>query len=169
MPKRIIIVTLAIAICLLVAGLMWVRAQTHSGFQIGIKFIGMTNNAAGLLGTSDRVLAVFSVTNRAGSPIEDAGFYYIEMSGEAWTYSPLGAGSPMGSGGRIPRHGCGTILTRIPTNGIPWRVIVPYTRTTLSSQIAGGVRDALDSALKRPSFDFNRYDKGAPRSDWVKP
>ena len=148
---------------------MWVRAQTHSGFQIGIKFIGMTNNAAGLLGTSDRVLAVFSVTNRAGSPIEDAGFYYIEMSGEAWTYSPLGAGSPMGSGGRIPRHGCGTILTRIPTNGIPWRVIVPYTRTTLSSQIAGGVRDALDSALKRPSFDFNRYDKGAPRSDWVKP
>ena len=169
MPKRIIIITLAIATCWLLVRLMWLRAQMHSSSQIGIAFVGVTNNAAGLLGTSDRVLAVFSVSNGAGSPIEDAGFYYIEMSGNWWTYSPLGSGSPMGSGGRIAPHGCGTILTRIPTNGVPWRVIVPYSRTTRLSQIVEGVRDALDRAVKRPSFDFDRYGRGAPRSNWVKP
>lgn len=142
---------------------MWVRAQMRSGSQIGVTFIGVTNNLAGLLSTSDKALAVFSVTNGTPSPFVDRGFYYVETSASVLTYCPLG------STGTLPPHGCGTILTRIPTNAASWRVVVPYSRTTLPSQIMGGVRDALDRALKRPSFDFDRYGKGAPRSDWVKP
>jgi hypothetical protein len=163
MPKRIIIVTLAIAISWLLVWLMWVRAQARSGSQIGVTFMGVTNNVAGLLSTSDKALAVFSVTNSTGSPFVDRGFYYVETSASMLTYCPLGSAST------LPPHGCGTILTRIPTNAASWRVIVPYSRTTLSSQFVGRVRDLLDRALKRPGFDFDRYGNGAPRSDWVKP
>jgi hypothetical protein len=163
MLQRIVILTIGTALFLLLAGRIWLQAQTHLGSQVGIKFIGLTNNSAGLLGSSDKVLAVFSVTNNVGSPIEAAFFYYIETSGYWSSYAPLGAG------GQVAPRGCGTILTRIPTNGVPWRVIVPYSRATLPGQIAGGVFDAMESALKRPRFGFNRYGKGAPTSDWVKP
>jgi len=134
----------------------------RSGSQIGVTFIGVTNNVVGLLSTSDKALAVFSVTNSTASPFVDRGFYYVETSASVLPYCPLG------SAGTLPPHGCRIILTRIPTNAASWRVIVPYSQTTLPSQIVGGVRDALDHTLKRPSFDFDRYGKGAPRSDWVK-
>jgi hypothetical protein len=104
MPKRIITATIATPICLLIVGLIWALVQARSATQIGIKFIGLTNNSAGLLGTSDKLLAAFSVTNGADSPIEDAGFYYIEMPGSWRTYSPLG------SGGQIPPYGQGRLV-----------------------------------------------------------
>lgn len=161
MTKRVFPAAFATAIGLLIVWLMWVLPQPNLKTQIGINFIGVTNNSAGLLGTSDRLLAVFSVTNGANSSIADEGFYYIERPGSWLTYEPLG------SGGQIPPHGCTTILTRIPTNGVLWRVVVPYSRTGLFNQILGRVRDTLDRALKLPLFDFDRYGNGAPRSNWV--
>src|SRR5436190_2180497 len=129
MLKRITTIMIGAIICLLAAGLLWLQTQTHLGPQVSIKTVGFTNNSAGLLGVSDKTLALFSVTNRATSPIEATSFYYIETSGYWSSYAPLG------SGGQIPPRGHGVILTRIPTNGTPWRVIVPYSRTTRPAQI----------------------------------
>ncbi len=173
MPKRIIALTIGTALCLLLAGFVWLHAKAHLGSQVGIKFIGLTNNSAALLGGSDKVLAVFSVTNRTGSPIEPASFYYIETA-TVWKSAGDWSGywssyAPLGSGGQLAPHGFGTIFTRIPTNGVPGRVVVPYSRTTLPTEIVSAARDALEDALKRPKYDFNRYGKGAPTSDWVKP
>lgn len=161
--KRGIITAIAAVLCVLLMGFLWLQAQIHVGCQVGIKFVGFTNNSAGLLGLPDKTLAVFSVTNGAASPVEPTSFYYIETHGCWSSYAPLG------SSGRIAPHSCGTILTRIPTNGTPWRVIIPYSRTNLPVQIADAIRDALEDALKRPKYDFRRYGKGAPTSDWVKP
>ena len=163
MLKRIIILAIGTALCLLLAGLVWLQAQTHLGSQVGIKFIGLTNNSAALIGGSDEVLAVFSVTNRTSSPIEPTSFYYILTPGYWSSYAPLGSAGP------IAPHGCGTILTRIPTNGVPWRVTVPYSRATTPGEIAREAGDVLERALNRPIYGFDRYGKGAPTSDWVKP
>jgi hypothetical protein len=161
------------ALGLVLAGLVWLHAQPHLGSQVGIRFMGLTNNSAALLGVSDKVLAVFSVTNRTSSPIEPTSFYYIETA-TVWRSAGDWSGywssyAPLGSGGQIAPHCCGTILTRIPTNGVPWRAVVPYSRTTLPNEFGSAVRDALEDALKRPKYDFNRYGNGAPTSDWVKP
>src|SRR5262245_60821165 len=111
MAKRKIASVIGV-LCLFLVGVVLVRTQRpHS--NIGITFIGLTNDAAGLLGNSNEVLAVFSVTNRAGSAIRDRGFYYIQMSGWASTYAPLGSGSPFGSGDQIAPYGYAMILTRI--------------------------------------------------------
>lgn len=143
------------------AGLMWLLGQMRSGSQIRITLVGLTNNSAGLLGTTDKTLAVFSVTNGSSASIQDHGFYYIEQSNTCWIYSPLG------SGGRIPPHGSGTIFTRIPTNAFHWRVAVPYSSTGSITHFANNLQDTLDRALKRPDFEFERYRKNAPKSDWV--
>src|SRR2546425_9419609 len=105
MIKRIIILIIGTALCLLLAGFVWLHTQTHLGSQVGIKFMGLTNNSAGLLGGLDKVLAVFSVTNRTSSPIEATSFYYIETAGYWSSYAPLG------SGGVIAPRSSGTILT----------------------------------------------------------
>ena len=153
----------AIALVLTFAGLFWAYFRYHAHQSVRIVFLGYTNNTTALLGTSDKVLAVFSVTNLSDSPVMDSGFYYIEMAGLVQTYSPLG------SSGAIPSHGSGTILTRISTNGIRWRVLVPYRGRTLSSEILEGATDKIDRLRGRPNFDFRRYGLNAPASDWVKP
>jgi hypothetical protein len=163
MRKRLILLVGAITLCLVLAGFMWMRSLTHLGSQVRIKFVALTNNSAGLLGGSDKILAVFSVTNGTSSPIEATSFYYIETSGYWSSYAPLGSAGP------IAPHGYGTILTRIPTNSAPWRVIVPYFRSTLTTEISRTLGDGLETALKRPRYGFERYGKGAPTSDWIKP
>jgi hypothetical protein len=160
--RRITIVVAVVASLLL--GLVVCRQNlAHASSPIGVKFIGVTNNAAGLLSTSDKVLAVFSVTNSAGSSFVDRGFYYVESSRSILIYSPLGSTSTLAP------HGCATILTRIPTNPAPWRVIVPYSRCTAINRTLNGIRDALDRKRNRSEFDFERFGTGAPTSDWVKP
>ncbi len=163
MKSRPITVAFVTGLSLLIAGLFLGGYLARSRTRIGIAFVGFTNNSAGLLAAADPTLAVFSVTNGSSTPIEAEGFYYIERPGSLTTYGPLG------SDGQILPHDCGTILTRIPTNGAPWRVIVPYYQATPASKIVRGAHDSLDRALNLPLFDTRRYLPGAPRSDWVAP
>lgn len=160
---RRITIAVAVVASLLLGLIVCHQNLAHTSSPIGVKFIGFTNNAARLLSTSDKVLAVFSVTNSAGSSFVDRGFYYVEANRSMLTYCPLG------SAGTLAPHGCGTILTRIPTNSAPWRVIVPYSRWTVINRTLNGIRDALDRKRNRSEFDFERFGRGAPTSDWVKP
>lgn len=134
--------------------------------EVDIQFLGLTNNSSALLGTSDKVLAIFSVTNRAAYPVKDFGFYYIATSTnfvtEYRTYSPLG------SAGTIAPHGSGTILTRVPTNSVPWRVVVPFLKGTMENTVLNEIYNARDRKSGRASFDFERFGRGAPVSDWVR-
>jgi hypothetical protein len=134
----------------------------NSSPPISVTFSGFTNNTASLLGTSDKVLAVFTVTNRGNSSFADSGFYYIETSGQRMTYAPLG------SAGAITPHGCGMLITRVSTNGAPWRVIIPYTRSTGLIKVVDAIHDAADRKLGKPNYNFERFGEGAPTSDWVK-
>ena len=160
--RRSTLIIIAIPLCLFVAGIVWVRGKAPWRPYLAIKFIGFTNNPVGPL-AADKLLAAFSVTNSADFSVEDEGFYYVEVSGRRW------ADTHLGSAGPIVPHGSGMILTRIPTNPAPWRVVVPYSPGTLPSHVVGYIRDRVDRARGRSGFNFERYGKGAPTSDWVKP
>jgi hypothetical protein len=154
-------ITAVLLLCLSLGGVACYFVLRPSPPPIDIKFLYLTNNISTTSFGPDKNLAVFAVTNRADFPIQDAGFYYIESSGWASTYSPLS------SAGTIPSHGSGTILTRIPTNQTPWRVIVPYTPDTKWNIVLETIRNTIDRKLNRASFDFDRYGRGATRSDWI--
>jgi hypothetical protein len=154
-------ITVALMLCLILGGVACYFVLHPSPPPIDIKFLYLTNNISTTRFGPDKNLAVFAVTNRANTPILDVGFYYIESSGWWWTYAPLG------SAGTIPPHGSGTILTRIPTNQAPWRVIVPYNPDTKLNLVWKTIHDTIDRKLHRASFDFDRYGRGAPRSDWI--
>jgi hypothetical protein len=163
MLMRKSMIVIAIGLLLLVVGLAWTGIQAASRMKVAITFMGFTNNPAGLLSTSDKILAVFSVTNYLESPIEDVGVYYIEASRSVSTYGPVG------SPGVIAPHGSRTIVTRVPTNTGPWRLIIPYSRATHTGRMLGLIPGWLDGILGRPRFGYDRYGNGAPRSDWVQP
>jgi hypothetical protein len=136
---------------------------THAKQTVTIGFVGFTNNFIGRFTNSDTRLAVFTVTNHTGTPVEIAGFYYIETAVDTTTHSSLSLGL------RLKPGEIGTLLSRVPTNGGQWRITAPFFQVSVWRQMLQKALDLSDRARGKAQYNYRRYASGAPTSEWIDP